>query len=134
MTREDEALAERVATTPHEELPAADVEAMTRFVSKVDATLDDDAHAAAERLATFWQAYLDAGVAEAVGGDLPSAATPSERAEQALTHDAVGIDLYQSLTRLYDELDATSDSLTGWAERVLDLTVAHEEHLVDHQR
>ncbi|MFD1588435.1 hypothetical protein ACFR9U_15740 [Halorientalis brevis] len=130
-------LAERIATTPHDDLSLTDVEAFGQLLETVDEALGDgDATTAAAHLAAFWEAYLRAGL-QAERDDVPS--EPRALVEAGNEAGLVGMDLYQGLLRFFDVVaDATASdadtpsTLENWTRRILDLTGQLSDHVDDH--
>jgi len=132
-------LAERIATTPHDDLSLADVEAFGQLLETVDETLaDGDATTAAAHLAVFWESYLRAGL-QADRDDVPS--EPGALVEAGNEAGLVGMDLYQGLLRFFDVVADTTASdtdppstLDSWTKRMLDLTGQLSDHVAEHHR
>ncbi len=151
-------LGRTVSTTPHGDLTTETVEAFADELAAVEAALDEAPVDAAVRLCAFWDGYAAATVDEA--GVSSPGTTPTERLQRAFEADAVGVDLYQALDRLYgrvgvsaggdrigvaadgdrkgiaadDETGVDADAAEKWARRTVTLTRQHYDHLVGHLR
>jgi hypothetical protein len=142
-------LGRTVGTTPHGDLTTETVEAFADELAAIESALDEAPVDAAVRLCAFWDGYVTATLDEA-GVSAPGT-TPGERLEGAFEADALGVDLYQALDRLYSRIGvSTEDGRTGtavddesgvdadaaetWARRTVTLTRQHYEHLVGHLR
>ncbi|MFC7046654.1 hypothetical protein ACFQH6_15695 [Halobacteriaceae archaeon GCM10025711] len=128
------ALASTVATTSHESLDQADVDAFEAVLDDVDAAMTAEEYGTAgDTLHEFWDAYLAAGLRERE--ESADADAFAERVEQGFAAELVGIDIYQALQRFAAvRTDEAPDSSTyqAWTKRVLALTRDHHAHLADH--
>ncbi|MFB6086805.1 MAG: hypothetical protein ABEJ84_08410 [Halodesulfurarchaeum sp.] len=129
------ALGATVGTHSHEDLPASRIDELDELTTAVAEALEDDSHSqGATLLLEFWTGH----VAQQVGVESTPdvGGTGTDLFEEGFEAGAIGVDLYQALSKVATALqsDGTSPDLAGWTERLFELTTRHVAHLESHQQ
>lgn len=123
-----------VASHSHEDLPAGRIEELGDLTRAVEEALEANSHAeGAALLLGFWTGHVAQELdLESVPGS-PDAAT--EVLEDGFEAGAIGVDLYQALSKVATARDssASTPDLNGWTDRLFELTNRHVAHLESHQ-
>ncbi|MFB6070914.1 MAG: hypothetical protein ABEJ76_07800 [Halanaeroarchaeum sp.] len=135
-----EALAARVARTPHPALDEETIDRVQTLVDDLERRLAGEADGeAVHDLLAFWDGYVLGGVEDVVD-DVESfreSTTLRERLERGNRADLFGLDLYQALHKLEsvvgDDAESPADRARDWAAHVAGLTVDFADHLDDHR-
>jgi len=122
-----------VATVSHDALPADRIEEIAALTEDITASFETDStEAAAEGLLNFWTGHV-AGNLKSDGE--PADFEPTEQFfENGFKSGNLGVDLYQALDKTTKATRGGSDTpdLSGWTERLLELTNRHVAHLKSH--
>ncbi|MGM0372254.1 MAG: hypothetical protein ACQEQJ_07100 [Halobacteriota archaeon] len=126
-------LGRAIATKSHDDLPEETIEAVLTLTDTVQDVLESGATStAADGLLAFWAGHVGAklGVDEEDLAETPHA----DHFDRAFQADALGVDLYQALSKVTAARTDDADfDLEAWTERLLELTNRHVAHLESHQ-
>ncbi|AOW80453.1 hypothetical protein HTSR_1276 [Halodesulfurarchaeum formicicum] len=126
-------LGRAIAAKSHDDLAEDTVDAVLTLTDGVKKALESGAPpTAADGLLAFWAGHVGAklGIEEAELDETPTA----EHFDRAFQADALGVDLYQALSKVAAARTEDADfDLEGWTQRLLELTNRHVAHLESHQ-
>mgnify|MGYP006274399819 CR=1 FL=1 len=123
-------LGRTVARHSHDDLETATIEDVLALTESVEAALEAGAtETAADRLLDFWGGQV--GTKLGLDEEALTPAQLPEHFERAFQADALGVDLYQALSKTATAPENDFDH-HGWTERLLELTNRHVAHLESH--
>jgi hypothetical protein len=119
-----------VGSSDHDDLTDGQLDALDSLLDDVDTSLPEQATAAASALLGFWGGHVAANAELQLAGTEPAAL--DDIFETGFQEGALGVDLYQALSKTAAAVQGDGPSLDGWVERLEELTNRHVAHLLAH--
>ena len=121
-----------VGSSSHDELTETQLEALNSFLEDVERALPERETTAATALLGFWGGHVAADAELQLAGT--EAAALEEVFEEGFQQGALGVDLYQALSKTATAVQSDGDepNLEGWIARLEELTNRHVAHLLAH--